>query len=107
MRDRSPTRRRHTRRDACAGALMQLDLEPSLAPVVEAGQCPHLAMLLASYEQVAPALASFYALGAKRNGWMFHRSLPGRGAEDRGALSAAGLAVVVATRRRSPCTPPA
>ena len=72
---------------------MELDLEPSLAPAVEAGRCPHLAMLLASYEQVAPALASFYALGAKRNGWMFHRSLPGRAAEDRGALSAAGLDV--------------
>jgi hypothetical protein len=73
--------------------MQRLDLEPSLTPVVDAGRCPHLAMLLASYDQVAPALASFYGLGAKRNGWMFHRSLPGRGTEDRGALSAAGLDV--------------
>jgi hypothetical protein len=72
---------------------MTLDVEPSLTPIVEAGHCPHLAMLLASYDQVAPALASFYALGAKRNGWMFHRSLPGRAAEDRGALGVAGLDV--------------
>ena len=71
--------------------MSQLDLGPSLTPVVEAGRCPHLAMLLSSYDQVPPALASFYGLGAKRNGWLFHRSLPGRGAEDRGALSAAGL----------------
>ena len=53
---------------------MQLDVEPALSPTVEAGRCPHLAMLLASYEQVAPALASFYALGAKRNGGSTARS---------------------------------
>ena len=32
-------------------------------------------------------------IGPQRNGWMFHRSLPGRAAEERGALSAAGLDV--------------
>jgi hypothetical protein len=50
-------------------------------------------MLLSSPEEVAPTLASFYALGAKRNGWLFHRSLAGRTDCDRAALSAAGLDV--------------
>ena len=40
-----------------------------------------------------PALASFYGLGARRNGWLFHRSLPGRADADRAALAAAGLDV--------------
>lgn len=70
-----------------------MDLQPPLERAVEGGRCPHLAMLLASYAQVAPALASFYGLGAKRNGWLLHRSLPGRGAEDRRALEEAGLDV--------------
>jgi MEDS: MEthanogen/methylotroph, DcmR Sensory domain len=50
-------------------------------------------MLLASREAVAPTLASFYALGAKRNGWLFHRSLQGRVEADRAALKTAGLDV--------------
>jgi hypothetical protein len=50
-------------------------------------------MLLASYSEVPAALASFYALGAKRNGWLYYRALEGRGAADRAALIAAGLAV--------------
>ena len=55
--------------------------------------CPHVAMLLSSTVQVAPTLASFYALGAKRNGWLFHRSLRGRADADREALTDAGLDV--------------
>ena len=43
--------------------------------------------------EVAPALASFYALGAKRNGWLYYRALEGRLGEDRAALIAAGLDV--------------
>ena len=35
-------------------------------------------MLLSTPEEVAPTLASFYALGAKRNGWLCHRSMAGR-----------------------------
>jgi hypothetical protein len=50
-------------------------------------------MLLNRREEVAPTLASFYALGAKRNGWLFHRSLEGRADHDRGELAAAGLDV--------------
>lgn len=38
-------------------------------------------------------LASFYALGAQRNGWLYHRSLLGREQRDRAALTAAGLDV--------------
>ena len=68
---------------------MDSALEQAIAP----GACPHLAMLLASREAVAPTLASFYALGAKRNGWLFHRSLAGRADCDRSALIAAGLDV--------------
>ena len=57
------------------------------------GACPHVAMLLSTLEEVAPTLASFYALGAKRNGWLFHRSLAGRADCDRSALVKAGLDV--------------
>lgn len=68
---------------------MDSPLERAIAP----GTCPHLAMLLASPAEVAPTLASFYALGAKRNGWLFHRSIEGQADCDRAALEAAGLDV--------------
>ncbi|MGH2946795.1 MAG: hypothetical protein ACRDPC_11140 [Solirubrobacteraceae bacterium] len=55
--------------------------------------CPHLAMLLGSPDEVHAALAAFYSLGASRNGWLFHRSLPGQGATDRAGLAGAGLDV--------------
>jgi hypothetical protein len=55
--------------------------------------CPHVAMLLSRPEEVAPTLASFYALGAKRNGWLFHRSIAGNADADRAALIKAGLDV--------------
>ncbi len=55
--------------------------------------CPHVAILLAHVDEVPAALAAFYALGAKRNGWLNHRSLTGRSAADRAALIAAGLDV--------------
>ena len=48
---------------------------PPLRDAIDAGWCPHLAMLLRRPDEVAPTLASFYALGAQRNGWLFHRSL--------------------------------
>src|SRR5690349_13430500 len=57
------------------------------------GACPHVAMLLSHYDEVAPALASFFALGLKRNGWLYYRALAGRAEKDRGALTAAGLDV--------------
>ena len=61
--------------------------------LVDAGGCPHHAMLLQRADEVAPTLASFYALGAKRNGWLYHRALSGGADADRQALTAAGLDV--------------
>jgi MEDS: MEthanogen/methylotroph, DcmR Sensory domain len=60
---------------------------------VGAGSCPHVAVLLKSYDELPEVLASFYALGAKRNGWLAHRSLPGETDLDRERLSQAGLRV--------------
>ena len=68
-------------------------MDSALETTFPAGACPHVAMLLSSPEEVAPTLASFYALGAKRNGWLVHRSIAGRADCDRGALIAAGLDV--------------
>src|SRR4051812_10607422 len=50
-------------------------------------------MLLSHADEVPAALASFYALGAKRNGWLYYRALEGRGEADRAALIKAGLDV--------------
>lgn len=55
--------------------------------------CPHLAILVPDQRAVITALASFYGLGAGRNGWLFHRALPGQADADRAALSSAGLDV--------------
>ena len=52
-----------------------------------------MAALLASVEDLPPVLASFYALGAARNGWLAHGSRPGEAGQDRDALAAAGLHV--------------
>jgi len=71
----------------------KLDLERPLAATFAAASCPHMSILLESVADVPAALASFYALGLRRNGWLFHRALPGRGDEDRQALEAAGLEV--------------
>jgi hypothetical protein len=70
-----------------------VNVEPALGEETEAGWCPHLAMLLRRSEDVAPTLASFYALGAKRGGWLFHRSMRGHADADRQALTEAGLDV--------------
>ncbi len=70
-----------------------MNLEPALHDVIDAGWCPHLAMLLQRREEVAPTLASFYGLGAQRNGWLFHRSRIDGADADRRGLTAAGLDV--------------
>jgi hypothetical protein len=70
-----------------------VDFERPTEDAFAAAGCPHMAILLDSTEEVAPALASFYNLGLRRNGWLFHRSLPGKADEDRQALTAAGLDV--------------
>jgi hypothetical protein len=68
-------------------------MDSALERALPDGTCPHVAMLLATAEEVAPTLASFYALGAKRNGWLFHRSLAGQADADRASLTEAGLDV--------------
>jgi len=70
-----------------------IDLEQPLAGTFDGGACPHMSILLDTFDDVPSALASFYALGMRRSGWLFHRALPGRADEDRGALTAAGLPV--------------
>jgi hypothetical protein len=70
-----------------------IDFERPTADAFGAAGCPHMAILLDSTADVAPALASFYNLGLRRNAWLFHRSLPGKADEDRQTLSAAGLDV--------------
>jgi hypothetical protein len=56
-----------------------MTLSDALGDDVGRVSCPHMAMLLASRQELHPALAAFYSLGASRNGWMLHRSLPGEG----------------------------
>jgi hypothetical protein len=62
-------------------------------PLAEHSSCPHMAILLDSIDDVAPALASFYGLGLRRRGWLFHRSVPGGAAADRRMLTECGLDV--------------
>ncbi len=66
-------------------------LSGALAPALDSGACPHLAVLLRSEEEFAPVVASFYALGAARGGWLVHRGVEPEG--DRRALTGAGLDV--------------
>ena len=70
-----------------------MDVGAALDPDAGTDWCPHLAILVPDPREVIPALASFYGLGARRNGWLFHRSLPGNADDDRAALAAAGLDV--------------
>lgn len=44
-------------------------------------------------DELFPVLASFYALGAKRSGFLVHRSLQGERSQHREQLAAAGLDV--------------
>jgi hypothetical protein len=41
-------------------------------PALDTDVCPHLAVLLRSEAEFAPVVASFYALGAARGGWLVH-----------------------------------
>ena len=50
-------------------------------------------MLLRTESELFPVLASFYALGAKRRGFLVHRAVRGESAEHRARLAAAGLDV--------------
>jgi hypothetical protein len=50
-------------------------------------------VLLRTESELFPVLASFYALGAKRRGFLVHRAVRGASAEHRERLEAAGLDV--------------
>src|SRR3954453_12139722 len=65
-------------------------MEQALDEVLRARQCPHLAMLLRTPEEVYVAQASFYGLAIRRNGWVLHRAIPGRLEQDRGGLRRGG-----------------
>lgn len=54
---------------------------------------PHLAVLLRGADERPRVLASFYALGARRGGWLAHRALPGDADHEREVLTTAGLDV--------------
>ncbi len=84
-----------------------IDFDQPTADAFGSAGCPHMAILLDSKDDVAPALASFYSLGLRRNGWLLHRSLPGRSDDDRQALAASGLDVEALERagRLEVCEP--
>jgi MEDS: MEthanogen/methylotroph, DcmR Sensory domain len=65
----------------------------SLEAHVEAEACPHLAVLLRGPEELPRVLASFFALGIRRGGWLAHRALPGDVERERALLTEAGLDV--------------
>jgi MEDS: MEthanogen/methylotroph, DcmR Sensory domain len=66
-------------------------LDNALAPALDSGACPHLAVLLRNDAEFAPVVASFYLLGAKRGGLLAHRAAEVEA--DRQALAEAGLDV--------------
>lgn len=69
------------------------DIVDVIEPALERGDCEHTAILLPNVEALAPVLMSFYSLGASRNGWLVHGSLPGEAAHDRERMTRAGLDV--------------
>jgi MEDS: MEthanogen/methylotroph, DcmR Sensory domain len=60
---------------------------------VGAESCPHLAVLLRGPDELPGVLASFFALGVRRGGWLAHRALPGDAERERELLTEAGLDV--------------
>ena len=46
-----------------------------------------------SADELPGVLVNFYALGARRGGWLAHRALPGEGDRERAMLTEAGLDV--------------
>lgn len=69
------------------------DVARAVASSLEGSTCPHLAVLLRTFDELYPVLASFYALGVERHGWLVHRAFPGQAQRDRELLTAAGLEV--------------
>jgi hypothetical protein len=67
--------------------------------VFRRADCEHVAALLKSAEELPPVIASFLSLGAARNGWLVHGSLPGQASADEILLAGAGLDVPGLTAR--------
>ena len=65
----------------------------AVEPRVDGGSCPHMAVVLRSGRELPAVLVSFYALGARRGGWVVHHALPGACERDRERLQAGGLEV--------------
>lgn len=72
---------------------MGVMVDKVLEPRLDDGACPHLAVLLHTASELPDVLASFYALGAKRGGWLVHRAVQGQGQSDREMLGRTGLDV--------------
>jgi DcmR-like sensory protein len=65
----------------------------AVEPRLDGGSCPHMAVVLRSGRELPAVLVSFYALGARRGGWVVHHALPGELDRDRERLTAGGLDV--------------
>jgi hypothetical protein len=65
----------------------------AVEPRLDGGSCPHMAVVLRSGRELPAVLVSFYALGARRGGWVVHHALPGQCGRDRERLAAGGLDV--------------
>lgn len=65
----------------------------AVEPQVDSGSCPHMAVVLRSGRELPAVLVSFYALGARRGGWVVHHALPGECERDRQRLAAGGLEI--------------
>ena len=80
---------------------MNEDLVAALGPAFTRHACPHLAVLLRRLDELPAMLASFYALGVRREAWIVHHCLPGATDADRRALTAEGLPVADLEARQS------
>ena len=65
----------------------------AVEPRLDGGSCPHMAVVLRSGRELPAVLVSFYALGARRRGWVVHHAVPTQCDRDRERLTAAGLDV--------------
>jgi hypothetical protein len=65
----------------------------SLEAHVESEACPHLAVFVRTADELPRVVADFYALGARRGGWLAHRTFPGNADRERALLTEAGLDV--------------
>ena len=74
----------------------------AVGPRVDGGSCPHMAVVLRSGRELPAVLVSFYALGARRGGWVVHHACPTQCDRDRERLTAAGLDVGDLEARRKP-----